>query len=64
VPGLHDLGEPGVELLVGGDFVQEPTMNEPHLTGVAHDGVAAVKHGRLRAVDHHVGRSGAKLNFY
>src|SRR5579863_10660019 len=56
LPALHDLGEPGVELLVGGDLVQKAAVNEPHLAGVAHDGVVAVEHGRLGAVDHDIGR--------
>jgi hypothetical protein len=37
LPGLHDGGEPGVELLVRGDLVQNAAVDEPDFAGIAHD---------------------------
>jgi hypothetical protein len=56
VPGLQDGDEPGVELLKGCHLVKQTCVDEPDLAGIAHDGVAAVEHGRRHAVDCHVGR--------
>jgi hypothetical protein len=48
LPGLHDGGEPGVELLVGCHLVEKAAVDEPDFAGVAHDRIAAVEYGRGR----------------
>jgi hypothetical protein len=51
LPGLHDLDEPGVERLWGGDFVEKAPVQEPYLPRSAHRGIGAEEFRRRNVVD-------------
>jgi hypothetical protein len=55
LPGLHDGGEPGIQLLVGRHLVEKAAVDEPDFAGVAHYGIVAEEHRRGDAIDCHVG---------
>jgi len=56
MPGLHDGGEPGVELFVGCHLVEKAAVDEPDFAGVAHCRIASEEHCRGHTVDRDVGR--------
>jgi hypothetical protein len=66
LPGLHDGGQPGIELLVGCHLVEVARVDKPDFAGVAHDRIAAVEHRRGHTIDRHVSRllhSGGLVGF-
>jgi hypothetical protein len=45
-PRLHDVGEPGVEFFVGGDFEKHVVMNEPDFSRIADRSIEAEEFDR------------------